>query len=60
MFEHDQGLGPGKWLKWFTAAMAIFAITTFWPGNRTLAFIGSICATAGISLARHQIKKGRE
>jgi hypothetical protein len=58
MFDYDQGLGPGKWLKWFMVAMILYAISTFWPDNRIAVFLGGGLAALGVSLAVHQIRKG--
>lgn len=37
MFDYDQGLGPGKWLKWFMAAMVVYAVCTLFPNSRVIA-----------------------
>lgn len=57
MFQTDYGFGPGKWLKWFMIAMAIYAISTFWPENGALALIGGCFAAAGIALARRKLRR---
>lgn len=59
MFDYDQGLGPGKWLKWFVGAMAVYGISTMWPESKAAILIGAIFAAVGIGLARHQINKRR-
>jgi hypothetical protein len=59
MFDYDQGLGLGKWLKWFMAAMVIYAVCTFWPENQIAIVIGGLFAVVGIGIVRHQITKGR-
>jgi hypothetical protein len=60
MFNYDQGLGPGKWLKWFMAAMIVYAISTFWPEHRITVFVGGIFAAVGVRIARYQMNKDRE
>jgi small-conductance mechanosensitive channel len=59
MFDYDPGLGPGKWLKWFMAAIAIYGVSTFWPDNQTAIFVGGVFAALAIGIARHQIRKAR-
>ena len=62
MFNYDQGLGPGKWLRWFMAAMVIYGILTLLPENAWAAWaakIGALAAVAGIAIARYQFVKVR-
>jgi hypothetical protein len=59
MFNYDQGLGPGKWLKWFMPAMVIYAVSTFWPANGIAVFLGSVFGTVGLNIAWYQIRKHR-
>jgi hypothetical protein len=61
MFDYyrDDGLGAGKWLKWFMVAMTIYAACTYWPQNRVVTVIGGVFAFAGYNIARYQIAKGR-
>ena len=59
MFEQNFGSRGTRWLKWFMAAMVIYAVTSLWPENRTVAIIGAVCAVVGIGIARRQIAKGR-
>ncbi len=60
VFEQNFGERSTRWLKWFIAAMSIYAVTTIWPGNRTIAVIGLVFASFGIAAARRQIKKSRK
>jgi hypothetical protein len=60
MFNYDYDLGPGRWLKWFMAAMIIYAISTCWPDNEWVVRIGLAFAAIGISMAKRQIKRGRD
>jgi hypothetical protein len=55
MFNYDTGLGPGKWLNWFMACAAIYALLTLFPENRVAAVIGGFFAFPAISIARRQI-----
>ena len=59
MFDQNFGSSSTRWLKWFIAVMAIYAVTSIWPENRILAVIGLVFASVGITLARRQIAKGR-
>jgi cell division protein FtsB len=59
MFEQNFGSSATRWLKWFLAAMVVYAITTFWPEHRTIQMIGAVAASLGIAIARRQISKGR-
>jgi hypothetical protein len=59
MFDYDQGLGLGKWLWWFMAAMVVYGVLTLFPENAWAAKIGALAAIAGIAIARHQIVKSR-
>jgi hypothetical protein len=59
MFEQNFGSQGSRWLKWFMLAMVLYAITTFWPKNRTLETIGVLGAGIGISIVRDQIIKRR-
>jgi hypothetical protein len=60
MFEQNFGASSTRWLKWFIAAMAVYAVTTIWPDNKTIALIGLAFVSAGIAIARWQISKGRK
>jgi len=60
VFDYDKGLGPGKWLKWFTACMVIYALMTFFPDNKVAVGVGAVALVIGIGLARREIRKGRE
>ncbi len=59
MFSQDEGLAPGKWLKWFMVAMVICGVCSFWPDNRLAVGLGAGFGGIGISLARRQIMKRR-
>jgi hypothetical protein len=60
MFEQNFGSSATRWLKWFMAAMVIYAVSTFWPEDRTITVLGAIAAYLGIAIARRQISKGRK
>jgi hypothetical protein len=59
MFDYNAGLGPGRWLKWFVLAMAVYAVSTLWPENHTAVFIGGMACSIGIDVAYRQIQKAR-
>ena len=63
MFDYDQqngqGLGPGRWLKWFMVAMVIYGLSTLWTESRIAAAIGVVFAAIGYGIARYQIARGR-
>jgi hypothetical protein len=59
MFEQNFGGRYANWLKWFLFLMAIYALSTLWPENRTVVILGGFVAAVGIGIVRYQIKKSR-
>jgi len=59
MFDQNYGSKTTRWLYWFIAAMAIYALSTLWSHVRIAAWIGACVAAFGISLARREIRRNR-